>query len=300
MRGMQQALRVLPVCWDSCRMNCGRTWGRTWGLIWGLIAGLTWGLVGAVAPAWAATPAGAPLAACDAGFQTVLQAVPDTAPGEARAVWLDRRLIRWPGMQPEGQFRLLHSARGQIVAATGQVARGADGAFRLQVETAAVPAALQTRFKWLAAGTLLALRTADLPRLQQLHRGQLVLVQEDADGRVRQATAQVADEGVSRMEQFVRQARFGYKIAHQDEQRNHRQGVGKAGFMHHLRGAGQRRHPAARQTDADNADQAHGKCQRQPHQRQNKNGRKTNQGFCHRVTPSPSSEATEGLKAKRR
>ena len=189
MRGMQQALRVLPVCWDSCRMICGRSWGRTWGLIWGLIAGLTWGLVGAVAPAWAATPAGAPLAACDAGFQTVLQAVPDTAPGEARAVWLDRRLIRWPGMQPEGQFRLLHSARGQIVAAPGQVARGADGAFRLQVETAAVPAALQTRFKWLAAGTLLALRTADLPHLQQLHRGQLVLVQEDADGRVRQATA---------------------------------------------------------------------------------------------------------------
>ena len=134
-------------------------------------------------------PAGPSLAACDAGFQTVLQAAADATPGEARAVWLSRRLIRWPGMQPEGRFRLLHSARGRIVAAPGQVARGADGALRLRVETAAEPATLQTRFKWLAAGALLALRAADLPRLQQLHRGQLVLVQEGADGRVRQATA---------------------------------------------------------------------------------------------------------------
>ena len=165
MHGMQKHFRVSLVCGLTCWLFC------------------------TALPASAASLASPSLAACDAGFQTVLQAAPDTAPGEARAVWLNRRLIRWPGMQAEGQFRLLHSARGQIVAAPGQVARGADGTLRLRVETAAEPAALQTRFKWIGAGTLLALRTADLPRLQQLHRGQLVLVQEDADGRVRQATA---------------------------------------------------------------------------------------------------------------
>ena len=152
-------------------------------------AWLVCGLLATGAAACAAAPVGPTLAACDAGFQTVLQAAPATEPMEARAVWLNRRLIRWPGTQAEGRFRLLHSAQGQIVAAPGQAARGADGALPLQVETSAEPAALQSRFKWLASGTLLALRAADLPRAAPLHRGQLVLVQEDTAGLVRQATA---------------------------------------------------------------------------------------------------------------
>ena len=138
-------------------------------------------------PARAAAPT---LAQCDAGFQTVLHRAPEAArTADARALWLDRRLIRWPGAAPAGRFRLLHSARGQVAAAAGQPATGADAALVLDLHGGAVPAALQQRFKWVGPGATLAVRAADLPRLAALHRGQLLLVQEDAQGLVLQATA---------------------------------------------------------------------------------------------------------------
>ena len=140
-------------------------------------------LVSLSLPAWCAAPKRAD---CDAGFQAVLQAVPAAADaGDARAVWLDRGLIRWPGAASDGRYRLLFSARGQIVAPTGQRVTGADLALPLNAVSATTPA----RFQWLAAGVTLALRAADRARLGALHRGQLVLVQDDAEGRVLQATA---------------------------------------------------------------------------------------------------------------
>jgi pullulanase len=129
---------------------------------------------------------------CNADFQTVLSPVPaealgTAAPTDARAVWLNRQLIRWPGADAQARFWLLHSARGQIVALPGQAPRGADGAIPLQ--TSSEPEELRARYKWLGAGPTLTLGSADLPRLPQLHRGQLLLVQTDTEGRVQQATA---------------------------------------------------------------------------------------------------------------
>ncbi len=144
----------------------------------------------AAAAAAAARAAPPPATACDGDFQALQHAAPEASRGDdARAVWLDRRRIRWPGAAAQGAFRLLHSARGQIVAVTGQPARGADGALLLQVHAGAEPATARERFKWLGAGPTLAVRAADLSLLPALHRGQLLLVQEDAQGRVVQATA---------------------------------------------------------------------------------------------------------------
>ncbi len=64
---------------------------------------------------------------------------------------------------------------------------GAAGALQLDVATAVPPEAAQ-RFKYVLDGAVLAVREADLERLPALHREQLVLVREAADGTVLAAT----------------------------------------------------------------------------------------------------------------
>ncbi|MDQ2991152.1 MAG: DUF3372 domain-containing protein, partial [Pseudomonadota bacterium] len=124
-----------------------------------------------------ASAAAMPLSACDsASFQTVLHASGERL--EARAVWLDRRLAKWPGVDASGVFKLYHSPNGSIVAHAGSAVTGAAGSLTLDV--AADPG--MVRFKYVGAGVVLALRA--LPPMQQ----QLVLVQENADGTVRAAT----------------------------------------------------------------------------------------------------------------
>jgi pullulanase len=141
-------------------------------------------LVAAGAHAGAAT---LPLAVCDAGqFQTILQAAPQSF--EAHAVWLDARLLRWPRSDTAGIYKLYHSASAGISAAVGTKVSGADGALALELFEGTVPAAAARRFKYVEKGTTLAVRVADMARLPTLHRGQLLLVREAADGTVLDAT----------------------------------------------------------------------------------------------------------------
>ena len=59
--------------------------------------------------------------------------------------------------------------------------------------TGSVPAAAAERFKYVASGVVLAVKDADLAQLPALHKSQLVLVQENAQGQVQNATtAQLA------------------------------------------------------------------------------------------------------------
>ncbi|MGJ9420268.1 alpha-1,6-glucosidase domain-containing protein [Massilia sp. CMS3.1] len=143
----------------------------------------------ALAAAILACPAHAaiPLQACNTpAFATVLHAVPTKL--EARAIWLDRRLAQWPGMATDGRFRLYHSPTGAVNATIGGKVQGAAGSLGLNVHAGEVPAQVAQRFKYVAAGPVLALNDADLPRIAQLHREQLVLVREDAKGTVLAAT----------------------------------------------------------------------------------------------------------------
>ncbi|SFC32359.1 alpha-1,6-glucosidase domain-containing protein [Massilia yuzhufengensis] len=127
--------------------------------------------------------AAVPLASCDSpSFQQVLDA--SSATLDARAVWLDGRTVQWPGAEAGGTFRLYYSATAGIVAQAGAKVTGADGALPLDAFTGRLP----ERFKYVAAGPAFALRSADLPRMNDLHRGQLVLVQEALDGTVLAAT----------------------------------------------------------------------------------------------------------------
>jgi pullulanase len=135
--------------------------------------------------AHAAAPA--TLDACNGSFQNILHAAPTTL--DARAVWLNRQLIKWPGIASSGRFRLYHSAEGRIVAKPGAAVEGADGVVTLGVYQGAVPAAAAERFKYLANGVVLAMKESDLALLPELHKRQAVLVQEDDAGKVRTATA---------------------------------------------------------------------------------------------------------------
>jgi pullulanase/glycogen debranching enzyme len=124
--------------------------------------------------------------ACDKSYQAVLH--PAAASFDARAVWLDRRLIAFPGAMPGGVFKLYHSPRGSISAPAGGKVAGAAGALTLGLATGSVPPPLAARFKWVGAGPVLQLDENDLSRIAELHREQLVLVQEDAQGAVLAAT----------------------------------------------------------------------------------------------------------------
>ncbi|GAB2627586.1 alpha-1,6-glucosidase domain-containing protein [Novilysobacter erysipheiresistens] len=152
-----------------------------------LAAALAAAIVGGVAvPGFAAT---LDTAACDAdAFATVLHAAPQS-PTDASAYWLDRRLLQWPGQAVAGgTFKLYHAADGGIFARVGEAVTGADGTVVLVRFGDEVPAELAQRFRFIGGGVVLTLDSTDVARLPELLRQQLLLVREDADGRVLAAT----------------------------------------------------------------------------------------------------------------
>src|SRR5471030_2271220 len=127
-----------------------------------------------------------PPAACDGPYATVLHA---SAAIDARAYWLNRQLIKWPGADAGARFKLYYSAQAAITSARGAKVGGADGALTLTAYNSAIPAEMAQRFKFTGNGPLLAVGAADSGRLAQLHQQQMVLVAEAADGTVLDATA---------------------------------------------------------------------------------------------------------------
>ena len=163
-----------------------KQWCRVWKAMgWVVLAGATCGTA----------RADDRLADCNApGHARTLHATPAAAkPGSAEAIAFDARWLRWPGAAPagsEGGRYVLHgSQRGQLVAAVGSPVAGGDSAVPLQPATVALPASLAQRFSYVAAGMTLNLPPglAD-DRLKALLQGQLLLVHEDAQGRVLRST----------------------------------------------------------------------------------------------------------------
>jgi pullulanase/glycogen debranching enzyme len=145
-----------------------------------------WRAACAAALCLASLPAFAADSDCDApDFARVLHS--NATSPEARAVWLSRSLIRWPGADSASRFRLYHSRNAALRLDTKRV-RGADGALDLRVDDDPAPVALANRYAYLEAGPLLALAASDQSQLGELARGQLLLAEEDAQGNVVQAT----------------------------------------------------------------------------------------------------------------
>jgi len=140
-------------------------------------------LAGVAAHAQAAIPP----ESCDGKSYQAIQH-PAAAAFDARAVWLDKRLVRWPGAVNSGVFKVYYSATGSIAAAAGGKVSGAGGFIMLDPYQGQLPGAVASRFKYLADGPLLQVNEHDTDRLSDLHRAQLVLVRENAEGVVLDAT----------------------------------------------------------------------------------------------------------------
>jgi pullulanase-type alpha-1,6-glucosidase len=154
-------------------------WQRAAGVSVGVALALTC-LAAAAAPSTAT--ADAALAACDGPFATVLQAAPAT---DARAYWLNRQIIKWPGVDGAGVFKLYYSATAQLQAVAGARVAGADGALALSRLDGVVPADVAQRFKFVGDGALLSVSATQSPTLL---KQQVMIVLEAEDGTVRDAT----------------------------------------------------------------------------------------------------------------
>jgi pullulanase len=107
---------------------------------------------------------------------------------DARAYWLTRDLIKFPKGDASGVYKLYRSATGQIKVAKDAPVEGADGSITLNVFNGTVPPAAAERFKFVPSGVVLQVKSGDRARLPDLHKEQLVLVQEDSAGLVQNAT----------------------------------------------------------------------------------------------------------------
>ncbi len=137
--------------------------------------------------ALAATPALATTADCDGdAVARTLHAATYTAT-DARAYWLDAAHLKWPGVAGPGRYRLYYSAHAALRVAGGARVSGADGHVDAGIPDH-VPAATSMRFDFTGDGVELALADAGSLDVRDLLRRQVVLVREDGQGRVLDAT----------------------------------------------------------------------------------------------------------------
>ena len=119
--------------------------------------------------------------------------------------------------------------------------------------------------------------------------------------RHRQPAAQMADEGVGRAEQLLRHAGPRDQIAHQDEQRHHRERIVAPRLvdlgLDHREGG--REVPVAQIGDAEEADHAHGDGDRDAQQRKHHHQAEADQSFRHVVVDLFGSKATRAARRSR-
>ncbi len=130
------------------------------------------------------------IAVCDAASAIeVLHAQASPEATTARAVWLDRAVLYWPGDEVAERYRLHYSARGALVPRIGERLRGADGVIDLQVVHRLRSVEALAELAYLGGGVELAVTGADRDLLDRWYGGQILVTREDARGRVTAFTA---------------------------------------------------------------------------------------------------------------
>ncbi len=123
---------------------------------------------------------------CDGAAQRVLHPAAH-ASTDARAYWLDAAHVRWPKQPGNARYRLATASNAGLRVERGKPLGGAGQSFALTPATG-LPAAVGERFRFVGDGATLALSSVAQAKLPALLRGQLMLVKEDAQGRVLDAT----------------------------------------------------------------------------------------------------------------
>jgi pullulanase len=143
---------------------------------------------------------------------------------DSRAIWLDAKTVQWPSArQAAGDNFVLYAAKnGRIEARSGELLHGAERKIALEISKAALPAALASRFKYLEAGVVLTLPRLTVSDLDSLLLGQLVVVRENASGRVLDVTTLqnpgVIDQRFARAERLndygatIKRDRVGFRL----------------------------------------------------------------------------------------
>ncbi|MBT9493573.1 MAG: DUF3372 domain-containing protein [Paucibacter sp.] len=136
----------------------------------------------------AALPAQAFEACDEPGFARLLHPQREAAPLTAEAYWLNRGLLQWPGAADKvaagTRAKLYFSAQAGLQIGPNQTLSGADAALLLEPSSEDLSADLDKRFKFIAPGPRWQVADADLAKLPQLHKAQVWLVLEGADGVV--------------------------------------------------------------------------------------------------------------------
>ena len=142
-------------------------------------------------PALTAVPTLLPSECDQRTFEVLLNKTQEKS--DARAVWLNRSVLRWPKVSDSGIFKLYFSSTGNIKTAKGQAVSGSDGFLVLDSFHGQLPEAVLSRFNYVAPGAQLNLRPSELDQLPSLHKQQLLLVSQDNKGRTLDfTTAQIA------------------------------------------------------------------------------------------------------------
>lgn len=125
---------------------------------------------------------------CDAAAlsRTLRPAAAAALPAEA--AWLDATRLRWAGAPTDGRYRLVLGGRDGLRATPGQVLRGAAASMTLTLRTEASADPAQRRYSHIGPGATLELPRHAAGRLPTWLRGEVLLVREDAAGRVQAAT----------------------------------------------------------------------------------------------------------------
>ncbi len=113
--------------------------------------------------------------------------------GSAKAMWLAKGTIAWPGGSTSQNYKLYHAAEGGIVVDPDAGVGGADGSFDL-VARAGI-GGLAARFPHLATALGLGVPASAQGQAATLLKGQLVVVEFGADGKPVTAT-QLQNQGV--------------------------------------------------------------------------------------------------------
>lgn len=140
------------------------------------------------APAEAQPPDATPAACVAPASADTLVSAPYTD-ASARAYWLSRDRLQWPGAPADGTYALYHAELGSLRLSEGAVVDGADARIPLVHDAAPLPTAIARRFRFVAPGVRLRLPPSARATVDRLWQGQVVLVREDAARRVLAATA---------------------------------------------------------------------------------------------------------------
>ncbi len=144
-----------------------------------------------------ASAAVAQTASCPVASSTILQPTPtgNQIDKTASALWLNASQIQWPGVDATSstgsvgpRYFLLAAANSSIKIELGRTASGFNERLPLQIATNPLLPNVQQQFAYLEPGVRLLLNEFDQQKLPSLVTQQMVLIQEDTEGRVVRAT----------------------------------------------------------------------------------------------------------------